>query len=107
MKKRITVFVALIMAMVLCLALTGCGQNTDKQEANRPGENFDTGDSSIMDGTNNPDGSTTEHEAITDTNDESIPDGAAEEAARNEEQSNSDGYSFLIVGIITDEIKKI
>ena len=60
MKKRITVFVVLIMAMVLCLALTGCGQKTDKQEAtttnDRPGESFDTGDSSIMDGTNNPEG---------------------------------------------------
>lgn len=47
MKKRITVFVVLIMTMVLCLALTGCGQKTDKQEAtttnDRPGENFDTG----------------------------------------------------------------
>ncbi|SEJ22106.1 hypothetical protein [Sharpea azabuensis] len=52
MKKRIAVFVLLIMAMVLCLVLMGCGQNTD----NRPDENFDTGDSSIMDGTNNPEG---------------------------------------------------
>ena len=60
MKKRITVFVVFIMAMVLCLALTGCGQNTNKQDAttndSHPGENFDTGDSSIMDGTNNPGG---------------------------------------------------
>ena len=60
MKKRITVFVVLIMAMVLCLALTGCGQKTDKQDAttndSHPGESFDTGDSSIMDGTNNPGG---------------------------------------------------
>lgn len=86
MRKRITVFVVLM--MVVCLALAGCAQNINKQEANRPGENFDTGDSSIMDGTNNPDGSTSEHEAITDTNDESIPDGAAEEAARNGDDSS-------------------
>lgn len=31
--KRITIFVVLVMAMVLCLALVGCGQNTDKQDA--------------------------------------------------------------------------
>lgn len=82
MKKRITVFVVLIMAMVLCLALTGCGQKTDKQEAatsdNHPGENFDTGDSSIMDGTNNPDGS------------EVVEDGT--------DNNSSDSYSWQVGG---------
>jgi predicted small lipoprotein YifL len=80
MKKRITVFVALIMAMVLCLALTGCGQKADKQEATtstneRPGENFDTGDSSIMDGTNNPEGTTQSGEETDSSNNSGSTDG--------------------------------
>ncbi len=86
MKKRITVFVVLIMAMVLCLALTGCGQNTNKQDAttndSHPGENFDTGDSSIMDGTNNPGG-------ITQSDDDSS----------NGTNGNADGtYSWQVGG---------
>lgn len=86
MKKRITVFVVLIMAMVLCLALTGCGQKTDKQDAttndSHPGENFDTGDSSIMDGTNNPG-------SITQSDDDSS----------NGANGNADGtYSWQVGG---------
>ena len=86
MKKRIAVFVVLIMAMVLCLALTGCGQNTNKQDAttndSHPGENFDTGDSSIMDGTNNPGG-------ITQSDDDSS----------NGANGNADGtYSWQVGG---------
>ena len=86
MKKRITAFVLLIMAMVLCLALTGCGQNTNKQDAttndSHPGENFDTGDSSIMDGTNNPGG-------ITQSDDDSS----------NGANGNADGtYSWQVGG---------
>lgn len=86
MKKRITVFVVLIMAMVLCLALTGCGQNTNKQDAttndSHPGENFDTGDSSIMDGTNNPG-------SITQSDDDSS----------NGANGNADGtYSWQVGG---------
>jgi len=86
MKKRITVFVVFIMAMVLCLALTGCGQNTNKQGAttndSHPGESFDTGDSSIMDGTNNPGG-------ITQSDDDSS----------NGANGNADGtYSWQVGG---------
>ncbi|GEM_PF-6548542 len=104
MKKRIT-FVVLIMAMVLCLALTCCGQKTDKQEAtttnDRPGENFDTGDSSIMDGTNNPGG-------IIQSDDDSYADDAAkdrEDTSNTNEGSdtganrNADGtYSWQVGG---------
>lgn len=81
MKKRIAVFVVLIMAMVLCLALTGCGQNTD----NRPGENFDTGDSSIMDGTNNPEGTTQSNDS-------------SETSEDNTENNTSDSYSWQVGG---------
>ena len=75
MRKRITVFVVLM--MVLCLALTGCGQNTNRTDegignkvedgvgagddtgrSESPGEDFVTGDSVIMDGSNNPNGTT-------------------------------------------------
>lgn len=41
--KRITIFVVLVMAMVLCLALTGCGQNTDKQEPSNSAATSDDG----------------------------------------------------------------
>ena len=89
MKKRIAVFVVLIMTMVLCLALTGCGQNTNKQDAttseNHPGENFDTGDSSIMDGTNNPGG-------IVQSDDDSYADDAAKD---RENEGNNDGLAVL------------
>ena len=104
MKKRITVFVVLIMAMVLCLALTGCGQNTNKQDAttndSHPGENFDTGDSSIMDGTNNPGG-------IIQSDDDSYADDAAKDRedtsvndnANSTANKNADGtYSWQIGG---------
>ena len=104
MKKRITVFVVLIMAMVLCLALTGCGQKTDKQEAtttnDRPAENFDTGDSSIMDGTNNPGG-------IIQSDDDSYADDAAKDRedtsvndnANSTANKNADGtYNWQIGG---------
>lgn len=104
MKKRIAVFVVLIMAMVLCLAFTGCGQNTNKQDAttndSHPSENFDTGDSSIMDGTNNPGG-------IVQSDDDSYADDAAkdrEDSNANDDASNganrnADGtYSWQIGG---------
>ena len=104
MKKRIAVFVVLIMTMVLCLALTGCGQNTNKQDAttsdNHPGENFDTGDSSIMDGTNNPGG-------IVQTDDDSYADDAAKDRenesttgdTNNGANGNADGtYSWQVNG---------
>ena len=103
MKKRIT-FVVFIMAMVLCLALTGCGQNTNKQDAttneSHPGENFDTGDSSIMDGTNNPGG-------IVQSDDDSYADDAAKDredsSTNNDDNSdtnrNADGtYSWQVGG---------
>ena len=84
MKKSIALLLAL--TMLLCLALTGCGQNTDTQEANSgsnaeqsatadndsSNEDFNTGDSTIMDGTNNP------GDDFPLGNDESIPDGGAE-----------------------------
>ena len=105
MKKRITVFVVFIMAMVLCLALTGCGQNTNKQDAttndSHPGENFDTGDSSIMDGTNNPGG-------IVQTDDDSYADDAAKDRenesttgdTNNGANGNADGtYSWQVNGV--------
>ena len=105
MKKRITVFVVFIMAMVLCLALTGCGQNTNKQDAttndSHPGENFDTGDSSIMDGTNNPGG-------IIQSDDDSYADDAAkdrEDSGSNDSANSSDAnrnadgtYSWQVGG---------
>ena len=105
MKKRITVFVVLIMAMVLCLAITGCGQKTDKQDAttndSHPGENFDTGDSSIMDGTNNPGG-------IIQSDDDSYADDAAkdrEDSGSNDSTNSSDAnrnadgtYSWQVGG---------
>ena len=88
MKKRITVFVVFIMTMVFCLALTGCGQNTNKQDAttneSHPGENFDTGDSSIMDGTNNPGG-------IVQSDDDSYADDAAKD--REDSSTNNDDNS--------------
>ena len=104
MKKRITVFVVFIMTMVFCLALTGCGQNTNKQDAttneSHPGENFDTGDSSIMDGTNNPGG-------IVQSDDDSYADDAAKDredsSTNNDDNSdtnrNADGtYSWQVGG---------
>lgn len=105
MKKRITVFVVFIMAMVLCLALTGCGQNTNKQGAttneSHPGENFDTGDSSIMDGTNNPGD-------IVQSDDDSYADDAAKDrddsngndsANSSDANRNADGtYSWQVGG---------
>lgn len=105
MKKRIAVFVVLIMTMVLCLTLTGCGQNTSKQDAttndNHPGENFDTGDSGIMDGTNNPGG-------IVQTDDDSYADDAAKDRenegnndnANNSTNRNADGtYIWQVNGV--------
>lgn len=97
MKKRITVFVVLIMAMVLCLALTGCGQNTNKQDAttndSHPGENFDTGDSSIMDGINNPGG-------IVQLDDDSYADDAAKDMNGNDNSGTgrnvSEDYSWQV-----------
>jgi len=77
MKKRIAFLIVLM--MVLCLALTGCGQNTNRTDegignkvedgvgagddtgrSESPGEDFDTGDSVIMDGLNNPNGTTSD-----------------------------------------------
>lgn len=63
------------------MPLTGCGQNTD----NRPGENFDTGDSSIMDGTNNPEGTTQ-------------PNDSSETSENSTENNTSDSYSWQVGG---------
>ena len=78
MKKTIALLIAL--TMVLCLALTGCGQNAD-----RPGDDFDTGDSGIMEGTNNSDGAENENNG----NDESVPDGGAIESEPGDEGSTN------------------
>lgn len=82
MKRKIAIVISLMLA--ICLALAGCAQDTVKQEADLPGGDLDTGDASIMDGTNDPVGEAIGHEAIAVTNGEAIPDGAAEEAARSE-----------------------
>lgn len=106
MKKRIAIFV--VLAMVLCLALTGCGQSDKRTEGTGnvvengrdDGFDFDTGDSSIMDGTNNPGGDSEDYPL---GNDESIPDGGAEwEATHGGGGSqNSDGSYTWQVGNYT------
>lgn len=102
MRKRITVFVALI--MVLCLAITGCGQNTDKQEENQTSESSTTDNSSIensdkVDEATSPGG-------IQQIDDDSYADDAAQDlnqdtiAEDNDSQSentNADGtYSWQV-----------
>ena len=101
--KKIVIFL-ITLTMLLSLALTGCGQSdkTDNPNSNdtgltkyendsdRPGtgsfadeaeadlnkgDDFDAGDSGIMDGTNNPGGDSEDYPL---GNDESIPDGGAE-----------------------------
>ena len=85
--KKIVIFL-ITLAMILSLALTGCGQRADEDNvgnvesgvgagdsASDDSFDFDTGDSSIMDGTNNPDGDSEDYPL---GNDESIPDGSAE-----------------------------
>lgn len=84
MKKRIAIFV--VLAMVLCLALTGCGQSDKRtdgtgnvvENGRDDGFDFDTGDSSIMDGTNNPGGDS-----------EDYPDGGAWNEAHGGDSTGS------------------
>ena len=109
MKKRIAIFV--VLAMVLCLALTGCGQSDKRTEGTGnvvengrdDGFDFDTGDSSIMDGTNNPSGDSEDYPL---GNDESIPDGGAEwEATHGGDKSYSVvGYTITLRTDLDDYI---
>ncbi len=110
MKNKI---LPIILAMSLVFALAGCGTKTNTEEvqtqtvaensnseASATGNNFDTGDSTIMDGTNNPDTSEDETDYPLG-NDESIPDGGAEATAGNLEgygTRNPDGTYTWQVG---------
>lgn len=102
MKKRIAIFV--VLAMVLCLALTGCGQSDKKGENvgavedgvgagdtvnSEVGDNFDTGDWVIMDGSNNSGDDLGDYKDATNGNDESIPDGGAWNEAQGGGSSGS------------------
>lgn len=84
MKKSIALLI--ILTMVLSLTLTGCGQSADTPDSGTTGNDdssadFDTGDSTIMDGTNDP-------------------DSAAEQETTHgdEDTSNADGYSYDVAG---------
>ena len=95
MKK--TIALLLSFTLMLCLVLTGCGQTALQQEvdiSDLPGYNFDTGDAVIMSGANNPGGYTD----VTNGNDETIPDGAAEWEANHRGAQNADGTYTWRVG---------
>ena len=86
MKKSIALLI--ILTMVLSLTLTGCGQSADTPDSGTTSNDdssadFDTGDSTIMDGTNNPDGDTEE---------------ASHEEEKQNENANADGTYTWQVG---------
>ena len=123
MKKRIAILVVFL--LILCLTLVGCGQggtddktynigSTDSAEQSEqggqseqdgsddaedlPGYNFDTGDATIMDGTNN---------GTTDGADDSSSD-TSTLGTKNADGTytyNIDGYDFTIKTNVNDYIQ--